>query len=115
MVHGLEAVMEDRLHGLPWMGDTTRQQALIKLGGYTNKIGYPERWVDYSALRVEPGSFVANVQRASEFAHGRRLAEIGKPVDRPRTGVAPRTVVRSTAAPRHACIVQVAINDPLHM
>jgi len=92
MVHGLEAVMEDRLHGLPWMGDTTRQQALIKLAGYTNKIGYPERWVDYSALRVELGSFVANVQRASEFDTGRRLAEIGKPVDRTRFGMTPPTV-----------------------
>ena len=92
MVHNLESVMEDRLHGLPWMGDTTRQQALTKLAGYTNKIGYPDRWVDYGALRIEPGSFVANVQRANEFDTGRRLAEIGKPVDRTRWGMTPPTV-----------------------
>ena len=92
MVHNLESVMEDRLHGLPWMGDTTRQQALTKLAGYTNKIGYPDRWVDYSALRIEPGSFVVNVQRATEFDTGRRLAEIGKRVDRTRWGMTPPTV-----------------------
>src|SRR5689334_8279002 len=92
MVHNLEAVMEDRLHHLPWMGDSTRQQALSKLAGYTNKIGYPERWIDYSAVRVEPGSFVANLERATEFDTGRRLAEIGKPVDRTRFGMTPPTV-----------------------
>ena len=92
MVHNLESVMEDRLHRLDWMGDTTRQQALIKLAGYTNKIGYPDRWIDYSPLRVEPGSFVANARRATEFDTGRRLAEIGKPVDRTRFGMTPPTV-----------------------
>ncbi|HYL55776.1 MAG TPA: M13 family metallopeptidase, partial [Gemmatimonadales bacterium] len=92
MVHNLEAVMEDRLHHLAWMGDSTRQQALIKLAGYTNKIGYPDRWIDYSAVRVEPGSFVANLERATEFDTGRRLAEIGKPVDRTRFGMTPPTV-----------------------
>jgi putative endopeptidase len=92
MVHNLEAVMEDRLHHLAWMGDSTRQQALSKLAGYTNKIGYPERWIDYSAVRVELGSFVANLERATEFDTGRRLAEIGKPVDRTRFGMTPPTV-----------------------
>ncbi|HEV2749539.1 MAG TPA: M13 family metallopeptidase [Gemmatimonadales bacterium] len=92
MVHNLESVMEDRLHRLSWMGDTTRQQALIKLAGYTNKIGYPDRWTDYRLLRIDPGSFVANVQRAAEFDTGRRLAEIGKPVDRTRFGMTPPTV-----------------------
>jgi len=92
MVHNLEAVMEDRLHHLAWMGDSTRQQALSKLAGYTNKIGYPDRWIDYSAVRVEPGSFAANLERATEFDTGRRLSEIGKPVDRTRFGMTPPTV-----------------------
>jgi putative endopeptidase len=92
MVHNLEAVMRDRLHALDWMSDATRQQALAKLAAYANKIGYPDRWRDYAGLAVEQGPFVTNLLSASEFDATRRLAEIGKPVDRSRWGMTPPTV-----------------------
>ena len=92
MVHNLEAVMEDRLHELPWMSDATRQQALAKLATYVNKIGYPERWRDYAALSVEPGPFFSNVERAATFDTERQLGRIGKPVDRGEFGMTPPTV-----------------------
>ncbi len=92
MVHNLEAVMQDRLHRLAWMSDATRQQALGKLATYGNKIGYPDRWRDYGALKVEPGAFIANVRRATEFETDRRLAKIGQPVDRGEWGMTPPTV-----------------------
>jgi putative endopeptidase len=92
MVHNLEAVMQDRLHRLAWMSDATRQQALGKLATYGKKIGYPDRWRDYGALKVEPGAFIANVRRAAEFETDHRLAQIGRPVDRGEWGMTPPTV-----------------------
>jgi putative endopeptidase len=74
------------------MSDATRQQALGKLATYGNKIGYPDRWRDYGALKVEPGGFIANVRRAAEFETDRRLAKIGRPVDRGEWGMTPPTV-----------------------
>ena len=58
------------------------QQALDKLHAIVNKIGYPDKWRDYGALRIEPGDFAGNVERAIEFESKRQLAKIGKPVDR---------------------------------
>ncbi len=92
MVHTLEAVMNARLHHLEWMGDATRRQALAKLATYVNKMGYPDRWRDYSALAVAPGAFVTNVRRAAEFETQRQLAKIGKPVDRGEWTMTPPTV-----------------------
>ena len=92
MVHNLEAVMDARLHHLEWMSDATRRQALAKLATYVNKMGYPDRWRDYSTLTVEPGAFVANVRRAAEFETRRQLAKIGKPVDRGEWVMTPPTV-----------------------
>ena len=92
LVRNLETVMRDRLHGLEWMSDATRRQALAKLATYVNKIGYPDRWRDYSALAVELDPFITNVRRAQEFETQRQLAKIGKPVDRGEWGMTPPTV-----------------------
>src|SRR5260370_26049338 len=92
MVHTLEGVMQDRLHRLAWRSAAPRQQALGKLATYGNKIGYPDRWRDYGALKVDPGAFIANVRRATEFETDRRLAKIGQPVDRGEWGMTPPTV-----------------------
>src|SRR5260370_41785890 len=74
------------------MSAATRQQALGKLATYGNKIGYPDRWRDYGALKVEPGAFIANVRRATEFETDRRLGKIGQPVHRGEGGMTPPTV-----------------------
>src|SRR5260370_8497507 len=99
MVHNLEAVMQDRLHRLAWMSDATREQALGKLATYGNKIGYPDRWRDYGALKVEPGAFIANVRRATEFHTDPRLAKIGQPVH-PREWGVPHPKVQATPPAR---------------
>ena len=92
MVQNLETVMRDRLHGLRWMSDATQRQALAKLATYVNKVGYPDRWRDFSALAVELGPFITNVRSAFEFETQRQLAKIGKPVDRGEWGMTPPTV-----------------------
>ena len=78
----IEALRED-LKTLPWMGEATRQQALDKLSTFNPKIGYPDQWRDYSALRIDRrGPYLLNAQRASEFEFKRQLSKVGKPVDR---------------------------------
>jgi len=88
----IEAAMQEDLQTLPWMGPETKQQALEKLHGIVNKIGYPDRWRDYSSLDIVRGDFAGNVQRSAIFEARRQLAKIGKPVDRGEWGMTPPTV-----------------------
>jgi endothelin-converting enzyme/putative endopeptidase len=92
MVHRIEKAMEARVRGLEWMSAPTKEQALAKLRGVRNKIGYPDRWRDYSALQARPGDFLGNVERATAFEARRQLAKIGKPIDRGEWGMTPPTV-----------------------
>jgi putative endopeptidase len=92
MVHNLIAALRDDLKTLPWMGPETRTQATAKLEAFAVKIGYPDKWRDYSALKVDPSSYLQNLQRGSEFEFQRRLNKIGKPVDRTEWGMTPPTV-----------------------
>jgi putative endopeptidase len=92
MVNQLIAVLHDDLETLPWMGEATRQQALIKLAAFTKKIGYPDKWRDYSAYKVDRGPYVLNVVRGAQFEFQRDLNKIGKPVDRGEWEMTPPTV-----------------------
>jgi len=92
MTQQIEQAMQADLAQLPWMGSETRQQALEKLHGITNKIGYPDRWRDYSSVRVRRDDFFGNVVRATMFESHRQLAKIGKPVDRDEWQMTPPTV-----------------------
>jgi endothelin-converting enzyme/putative endopeptidase len=92
MVQEIEKAMEADLKNLPWMSDATRKRALEKMHAMVNKIGYPDRWRDYSSLSIVPGDFAGNVGRATEFESRRQLAKIGKPVDRKEWFMTPPTV-----------------------
>ena len=92
MVHNLIAALRDDLKTLPWMGPETRSQASAKLEAFAVKIGYPDKWRDYSALKVDRSSYLQNLQRGAEFEFQRRLNKIGKPVDRTEWGMTPPTV-----------------------
>jgi putative endopeptidase len=92
IVKEIEAAMEGDINGLPWMSAATKQQALIKLHGMANKIGYPDKWRDYSKLEIVRGDELGNVERARKFEFDRQLAKIGKPVDRGEWGMTPPTV-----------------------
>ena len=82
MIDNLFAVYRERLETLPWMGEETRKQAMAKLTSFQRKIGYPEKWRDYSALDIQRGHVLGNLRRVSAFEEKRNLAKIGKPVDR---------------------------------
>ena len=92
MVHNLIAALHDDLQTLPWMSPQTRDAAIIKLQAFNVKIGYPDKWRDYSALNIDRSSYVGNVERAAEFETNRQNAKIGKPVDRLEWGMTPPTV-----------------------
>jgi putative endopeptidase len=92
MVHNLIAALHDDLQTLPWMGSETRAQATAKLAAFALKIGYTDKWRDYSALKIDRQSYAANQLRGAEFDFARRLNKIGKPVDRTEWGMTPPTV-----------------------
>ena len=92
MVLRIEAAMEKRIEALDWMSPETKRQALVKLNGIRNKIGYPDRWRDYSSVKITRGDFLEDIQRLTEFEHRRQIAKIGKPVDHGEWEISPTTV-----------------------
>ena len=92
MVKEIDVAMAADIDALPWMSAATKQQALVKLHGMANKIGYPDKWRDYSKLEIVRGDELGNVERARQFEFNRELAKIGKPVDRGEWDMTPPTV-----------------------
>lgn len=92
MVHNLEEALKEDIQQLDWMGPETKKAALVKLAAIVNKIGYPDKWRDYSKLYVDRGPYVDNLFRANHFEFHRDLAKVGKPVDRTEWFMTPSTV-----------------------
>ncbi len=92
MTRQIEQAMEQRINELDWMAPETKKQALTKLYTIVNKVGYPEKWRDYSAVEIRRGDFLGNVARAITFESKRQLAKIGKPLDRTEWQMTPPTV-----------------------
>jgi endothelin-converting enzyme/putative endopeptidase len=92
MTRQIEAAMEQDIKQLNWMSDATKQNALLKLHSIVNKIGYPDKWRDYSSVDIKPTDFLGNVQRSTQFEAKRQLDKIGKPLDRGEWTMTPPTV-----------------------
>jgi len=92
MVDALEKALGQDLEQLPWMTAETKKQALVKLHGIANKIGYPDKWRDYSSVVIRRDDPLGNTARADAFEFQRQLNKIGKPVDRQEWGMTPPTV-----------------------
>ena len=92
MVHNLIAALHDDIETLSWMSPETKKAAETKLAAFGLKIGYPDKWRDYSAYHVDRGPYVLNVMRGDVFESNRDLKKIGKPVDRTEWGMTPPTV-----------------------
>src|SRR6266513_1646450 len=92
MINNLKAALADRIKTLDWMDEPTKQEALKKLAAMNVKIGYPDKWRDYSLLKIDRGPYVLNAIRAENFEVNRQLKKIGKPVDRTEWGMTPPTV-----------------------
>jgi endothelin-converting enzyme/putative endopeptidase len=92
LVRRVQQAMSARIDALDWMSPGTRKAAHEKLAAMRNKIGYPERWRDYSSVAVKRDDFAGNVARATTFETRRQLAKIGRPVDRGEWGMTPPSV-----------------------
>jgi putative endopeptidase len=92
MVLALEQALGEDIDGLTWMSPETKKQAHLKLAAINNKIGYPDKWRDYSKLTIARGDLLGNYQRANEFESKRDVNKIEKPVDRAEWGMTPPTV-----------------------
>lgn len=92
LVGNLQKALSERIAGLQWMGDTTKQKAQEKLNAFIVKIGYPDKWRDYSGLEIKEDSYWANIRRSNLFDMDYQLADAGKPVDKSRWYMSPQTV-----------------------
>ena len=92
LVDNLIEAYRGSITGLDWMGEETKVEALKKLDSFRAKIGYPEKWIDYSAVEIDPTDLLGNVERAHSADVDRHLDEVGKPVDREKWLMTPQTV-----------------------
>ena len=92
MTRRIEDAMAERIQQLDWMSPATKQQAVLKLKSIRNKVGYPDKWRDYSKLEIHPGDALGNHMRTSEFDVARDLTKIGKPLDKTEWQMTPPTV-----------------------
>src|SRR3546814_529469 len=92
LVENLGAALKTRIENLEWMSDETKQKAIAKWETFTPKIGYPDKWRDWSGLSTDRDSYIGNVLAAQEFNYKWDLSKIGKPVDKAEWGMSPQTV-----------------------
>ncbi|MGH8442359.1 MAG: M13 family metallopeptidase, partial [Nevskiaceae bacterium] len=92
LVRNLVKAYEQSIKSLEWMSEETKQQALVKLGKFTPKIGYPNEWRDYSGLSIDGGDLVGNLIRSANFEHEYHIAKLGKPINRDEWFMTPQTV-----------------------
>ncbi|MDT7602460.1 MAG: putative endopeptidase, partial [Acidobacteriota bacterium] len=112
MVNNLIDAFHERLTKVDWMSDETRRAAIAKLAAFKQKIGYPDKWIDYSSLNISRDSYAANLIRASEFAQRRDYAKIGKPIDPTEWGMTPPTVNAYNNTQRNEIVFPAGILQP---
>lgn len=91
LVENIRDAYKERIKKLTWMSDSTKQKAYVKLNKITKKVGYPDKWKDFSDLKIDRGPFVLNMQRANLWWHNYMMNKLGKPVDRDEWNMSPQT------------------------
>lgn len=112
MVLNIKAELRERLTTLAWMSEPTRQEALKKLDAIKVKVGYPDKWRDYSHLKLDSGSYLQNVREASAANYHYNLAKIGKPTDKSEWGMNPQVVNASYSPDFNAITIPAGILQP---
>lgn len=92
LVKNLQVALGERISGLEWMTDSTKMKAQEKLNAFTVKVGYPDKWKDYSKMEIKGDSYYADLKRAGKWMHDENMADLGKPVDRERWLMNPQDV-----------------------
>jgi putative endopeptidase len=112
LVGNLSAALKVRLENLDWMGAETKQKALEKWASFTPKIGYPDKWRDWSGLKTSRDSYIGNINAAIAFNYRYNIDQIGKPVDRTRWGMSPQTVNAYYNPQQNEIVFPAAILQP---
>jgi putative endopeptidase len=112
LVGNLIRAYEVSIKELDWMGEETKAQALDKLSKFTPKIGYPDKWEDYSKLEIRDNDLVGNMQRSAQFVYAKNLARQGEPVDKSEWQMTPQTVNAYYNPPLNEIVFPAAILQP---
>lgn len=112
LVEDLRAALGDRIRALEWMDAPTKEKALAKLAAFTVKMGYPDKWQDYSALQLDRGPYVLNQLRIARYEQQRNVARLGQPTDKSEWGMTPPTVNASYSPSANAITFPAGILQP---
>lgn len=112
LVDNLMLAFDEGIRGLEWMSDDTKKEALAKLGKFTTKIGYPDKWKDYSALEIKADDLIGNTIRANRLVSKREINKLGKPIDRSEWLMTPQTVNAYYNPPMNEIVFPAAILQP---
>jgi putative endopeptidase len=92
LIDNIISTYAERIQQLDWMSDSTKQKAIVKLHAIVKKVGYPDKWKDYSSINITKDDIIANLRGTSQFEYNRSIAKIGKPVDRSEWEMTPPTI-----------------------
>lgn len=109
IVESLAVAMEESIKDLEWMSDETKEKALVKLSGFGIKIGYPDKWIDYSNLEITADSYIKNVMACNYFDHKESMSEFNQPVKPWEWGMTPQTVNAYYSPTRNEIVFPAAI------
>ena len=109
LVENLTKAYEMSIKDLDWMSDSTKEQALVKLSKFTTKIGYPDKWKDYSEVVINPEDLTGNIKSANLAVHRRELAKLGGPIDKTEWHMNPQTVNAYYNPPMNEIVFPAAI------
>jgi len=112
LVQNLRDAFKERISGLSWMGEETKQKALAKLEKFNSKIGYPDKWRDYTGLEIKAGDLIENMRASAEFETQRQLNKLGQPIDRTEWGMTPQTVNAYYSPTMNEVVFPAAILQP---
>lgn len=112
MIENLRVAFRQSIDELEWMSPVTKKQAQIKLAKFNTKIGYPDKWRDYSCVEISPTDLVGNLRRSSECEYQRTIERLGKPVDRTEWGMTPQTVNAYYSSTMNEIVFPAAILQP---
>jgi len=112
MIENLRAAFRQSIDELEWMSPVTKKQAQIKLAKFNTKIGYPDKWRDYSCVEIEAADLIGNLRRSAECEYQRTIGRLGKPVDRSDWGMTPQTVNAYYSSTMNEIVFPAAILQP---
>ncbi len=112
LIDNLQYAFEVHINELDWMSDATKKEAQIKLAAFKRKIGYPDKWKDYTGLEITPKSYWQNISAVSQFTHQKMIEKLGKPVDKSEWFMSPPTVNAYYNPPVNEIVFPAGILQP---